>query len=165
MFSSFLRAADTISEKPSIIIGFAIWPLFFVVMFEVVARRVFGSPTDWAMAMSKFLFGGYLLIGGGYCISLGAHAAMDLVHKKLSPRGQAISDLFSSFLLFAYCVILLWGSIQVCWDATLRNECVSEAWMAPRWPYMWMLPVATFFMLLQGVAKFIRDLHKALQGK
>ena len=85
MLSSFLRMIDALSEKPAIIIGFAIWPLFFVVVFEVIARRVFGSPTDWAMVMSKFIFGGYLLIGGGYCIMHGAHATMDLVHNKFSP--------------------------------------------------------------------------------
>ncbi len=161
---SFLRWADAISEKPSVVIGFAIWPLFFVVMYEVVARRVFGSPTDWAMVMSKFLFGGYLLIGGGYCILLGAHATMDMVHNKFSPRGQAILDLVTSTIAFLYCIFLLGGGVQVCWDATLRNECVSEAWRAPRWPYMWMLPLATLFLLLQVVAKFIRDLRKVAKG-
>jgi TRAP-type mannitol/chloroaromatic compound transport system permease small subunit len=41
---------------------------------------------------------------------------------------------------------------------------VSEAWRAPRWPYMWMLPLATFLLLLQTLAKFIRDLRKAIKG-
>jgi TRAP-type C4-dicarboxylate transport system permease small subunit len=164
MLSSFLRMINALSEKPAIIIGFAIWPLFFVVVFEVIARRVFGSPTDWAMVMSKFIFGGYLLIGGGYCIVHGAHATMDLVHNKFSPRGQAILDLVTSVVAFLYCIFLLWGGVQVCWDATLRNECVSEAWRAPRWPYMWMLPLATFLLLLQTLAKFIRDLRKAIKG-
>ena len=164
ILSRFLRIADASSNYSGKSSSYLIWPLFFIIIFEVIARRVFHSPTSYSLVLSRFIHGAYLLMGGAYCLLHNAHASMPLIYDRLSPRKQAALDLITSMFFFTYCGILFWEVVQVCWEATLRNEAVFEAWRAPRWPYMWMVPIAIFFLILQGVAKFIRDLHRYLNG-
>lgn len=165
LLSGFLRIADASSEYSGRISSYLIWPLFFIIVFEVIARRVFHSPTSYSLVLSRFIHGGYVLMGGAYCLLYGAHAFMPLIHDRLSRRKQAILDLITSMLFFGFCGVLFWGTVQFCWEATMRNECVFEAWRAPRWPYMWLVPVAIFLLILQGVAKFIRDLRTCVKGE
>ena len=160
----FLRIVDASSEYSGRISSYLIWPLFFIIIFEIIARRVFHSPTSYSLVLSRFIHGGYILMGGAYCLLHNAHASMPLIYDRLSHRKQASLDLITSIFLFGYCGILFWEVVQFCWEATLRNEAVFEAWRAPRWPYMWMVPIAIFFMTLQGVAKFVRDLQTFFKG-
>jgi TRAP-type mannitol/chloroaromatic compound transport system permease small subunit len=165
LLPGFLRVADKCSEYSGRISSYLIWPLFFIIIFEVIARRVFHSPTSYSLVLSRFIHGGYVLMGGAYCLLHRAHAFMPLIHDRLSPRKQALLDLITSIFFFGFCGILFWETVQFCWEATMRNECVFEAWRAPRWPYMWMVPVAIFLLILQGVAKFIRDISTLIKGE
>ena len=141
-----------------------IWPLFIIIVIEVIARRVFGSPTSWVMVLSRFIFGGYFLIGGAYCLLKDAHPSMPLIRDQLNPRRKALLDLLASSLFFFFCGIFLWGTVGICWEATLRDERAFEAWRAPRWPYMWLVPLATVLLILQGIAQFIRKLRLFAKG-
>ena len=160
----FLALADSCSEYSGRIFSFVIWPLFIIIVIEVIARRIFGSPTSWVMVLSRFLFGGYFLIGGAYCLLKNAHPAMPLIRDRLKPRNKAILDLLCSTLFFLFCAVFLWETVGICWEATLRDERAFEAWRAPRWPYMWLVPLATVLLILQGVAQFIRTLRHFSKG-
>jgi TRAP-type mannitol/chloroaromatic compound transport system permease small subunit len=45
------------------------------------------------------------------------------------------------------------------------RETLSSAWAPPIYPIKFAIPVAAFLLLLQGLAKYIRDLHLAVTGK
>lgn len=161
---SFLNLADSCSEYSGKIFSFIIWPLFIIIVLEVIARRGFGSPTSWVMVLSRFIFGGYFLIGGAYCLLKNAHPAMPLIRDRLKPRNKAILDLFTSALFFLFCAVFLWETVGICWESTLMDERAFEAWRAPRWPYMWLVPFATVLLIFQGIAQFIRTLRHFAEG-
>jgi TRAP-type mannitol/chloroaromatic compound transport system permease small subunit len=45
------------------------------------------------------------------------------------------------------------------------RETLSSAWAPPIYPVKLVIPVAAAMLTLQGLAKFIRDLHMALTGR
>jgi TRAP-type mannitol/chloroaromatic compound transport system permease small subunit len=50
-------------------------------------------------------------------------------------------------------------------NALAFRETLSSAWAPPVYPVKFAIPVAAFLLLLQGLAKYIRDLHLAFTGK
>jgi TRAP-type mannitol/chloroaromatic compound transport system permease small subunit len=54
---------------------------------------------------------------------------------------------------------------QFALDSVAYRETLSSAWAPPIYPVKIIIPVAAAMLLLQGVAKFTRDLHMALTGR
>jgi len=70
------------------------------------------------------------------------------------------------FVFVLFVGAMLWESTQQAWFSTLIGRTRGElAWDAPVWPFMWALPLFAFFLGLQGLAKFIRDLYLAITGR
>ena len=62
--------------------------------------------------MAQFTLTAYYLLGGGYSMITDDHVRMDLFYGKLSTKGKAKMDIFTSIFLIFFLVILLYGSIS-----------------------------------------------------
>ena len=140
-------------------------PMIFIIMWEVIARYVFNSPTDWAFETSLFIFGGLVVLGGGYTLYTNGHVNMDVFFSRLSLRRRAILDVVTSVFFFLFIYILLRESWDIAWDSFVRREHTWTDWAPPYYPIRMALPVGAFLLLLQGIAKFIRDLATAITGR
>jgi TRAP-type mannitol/chloroaromatic compound transport system permease small subunit len=139
--------------------------LIFVVVFEVVSRYIFRQPSMWAHETSAFIFGGMFLIGGAYGLLTKVHVSMDVLYLRFSTRGRAIVDLVTSLLFFLFCGVLLWVGGQVAWNSIMNRELSATPWAPPIYPLKSAIVFAALLMLLQGLAKFVRDLITAFTGK
>jgi TRAP-type mannitol/chloroaromatic compound transport system permease small subunit len=131
----------------------------------VVMRYFFNSPTVWAYELSGWLLGPLWLLGGAYVLLHDEHVRLDILYKRFTPRKRAIIDLVTFTLFLFYCsLILIYG-----WDYFLysfaKNEHSLTVWGPPIWPLKLMIPVGAAFILLQGIAKYIRDFHMAVTGR
>jgi TRAP-type mannitol/chloroaromatic compound transport system permease small subunit len=159
-----LNTIDSISKYTEVVCFFII-TIFVLVTAEVVARYVFNSPTAWSQIATQFIFGGYFVIGGAYCLLVDGHIKVDIVYAKLSLRKRAIIDTITSVFFFGFVIVLLLQGAERSWVATTRNETTGLAWDVIKWPYMWTLPIASFLLALQGIAKLIRDLMIIFGGE
>lgn len=137
---------------------FLILLLMGMILYEVVARYVFNSPTFWAMEGGQMVFGAYFILVGGYILLHGGHVNMEVVYVRLPSRQRAILDLISSSLFFIFCGLLLWKGAQLAWTSVQIGECSQSSWAPPLYPIKLCIAIGAFLMLLQGLAKFIRDL-------
>jgi TRAP-type mannitol/chloroaromatic compound transport system permease small subunit len=136
-----------------------------ITVYDVVMRYFFNSPTVWAYELSGWLLGPLWLLGGAYVLLHDEHVRLDILYKRFTPRKRAIIDLVTFTLFLFYCsLILIYG-----WDYFLysfaKNEHSLTVWGPPIWPLKLMIPVGAAFILLQGVAKYIRDFHMAVTGR
>jgi len=161
---SLLRYIDSLSRCTGVYVALVILAVFLLIFVEVIARYVLDSPSVWRNALAQFLFGAYFVLGGAYTLLFGGHVKVDILYDLFPARKKAIIDVATSVFFFFFTIVLLWYGIDKCWTATMRNELLEEAWRVPEWPFMWTLPLATFLLLLQGLAKFIRDLYHAITG-
>lgn len=128
-----------------------------MLVFEVASRYIFGSPTIWAHELSQLIFGPYIVLGGAYVLYAGAHINMEVLHKRLCPRRRAIVDLLTSLLFFFFLGVLTWKGIEWGRDAILQCQHSQTAWGPPIYFTKATVPVAAALMLLQGMAKTVRD--------
>ena len=160
-----LHIIDTVNEWAGRITSLLIIALTGVMVFEVVARYVFRSPTEWAFETSGFLFLGYILLGGGYTLLYGSHVNTDVLYNRFSLRTKAIVDLITAVLSFIFCGVLLWEGSRLAWGAIETGRHSGTPWNPPLYAVMWMLPAGGGSLLIQVVAKFIRDLFTAVTGR
>jgi len=136
----------------------AIWLMAIVVpvmLFEVVSRYVFHSPTVWGMELAVLLFGPYFLLGGPYLLHLRGHVSLDLARQRLSARANRVLDLLNFPVIAAFCVILLFYSVPAAWSAWEYRETSFSAWNPPIWPAKLVVPLSLLLMLLQALVEFL----------
>lgn len=165
ILKKILHGIDKISEFIGKIDSFILVIIILIVGFEVVMRYVFKSPTLWVTEGAGFLFGSYIVLGGAYIQLKKSHTAMDILYNKFSTRTKALVDALCFFLLALYCIALIWKGGERAIFAIKTNEHSTSLWAPSLIPIKCALPIGAFFMLLQGIAKWIRDIIVVVKGE
>ncbi|MBA7659996.1 hypothetical protein ES703_67995 [subsurface metagenome] len=165
MLAKILHVVDRINEWSGKGISFLVLVIVALIVYEVFLRYVLNSPTLWNMEVVSFSFGVLWVIGGAYALVTVTHVKMEVLYARFGPRGRAIFDLISAPFFYIFIVVLLWQG----WEAALRSiaklECSMSLWAPPVYPIKMVIPLGALLLLLQGSAKWIRDLITATTGK
>ena len=130
----------------------------FVYYYEVIARYVFNSPTNWAHESMFLMFGMQYLIAGGFCLRENAHVRVDVLYTHLSKRMQAALDLVTSIFFFTFVLTLLVTGWIFFHDAFSIQEVSFTEWGIQYWPVKFALPLGAALLLFQGVAQLVKDI-------
>jgi TRAP-type mannitol/chloroaromatic compound transport system permease small subunit len=153
-----LAGIDRLSEAVGKAAGLLIVVLALIVGYDVVKRYFFGAPTVWAQELSAMLFGTFIILGGAYTAKENKHVNMDIFYSQFSPRGRAILDIITFFILTVpFLGILLWKGGEGAWRSLITLEHDSSQWGPPLYPFRIMLPLGALLFLLQAIVKLIRD--------
>lgn len=155
------RVTDAI-EAVNIRVGefVAYWALIsvFVYYYEVVARYVFNSPTNWAHESMFLMYGMQYMLAGAYAYQADQHVRVDVIYTKFSPRGKAIADIITSMFFFIFVLTLLWTGARFALDAVGNMEVSFTEWAVQYWPVKLMMPIGAALLALQGLSKLIKDI-------
>ncbi len=138
----------------------AYWSLIavFVYYYEVIARYVFNSPTNWAHESMFLMFGMQYLLAGGFVLREGAHVRVDVLYQYLPMRGKALVDILTSVFFFIFTLTLLFTGWTFFHDAFEVGEVSFTEWAIPYWPVKFALPLGAALLLLQGIAQLLKDI-------
>lgn len=89
----------------------------FVYYYEVIARYVFNSPTNWAHEAMYLMFGMQYLISGSYAMLTETHVRVDIFYAPLTRPKKAWVDLLTSIFFFIFAGTLLVTSWIFAMDA------------------------------------------------
>ncbi len=136
-------------------------PVIIAMVYEVVARKLFVAPTDWAYDTSRMLSGAMFMLGAGYALMRGIHIRADFLYRNWPPRTQALVD-GALYLLFYFPAMLFffWITFEYSVKTWTRWELTMDsALMAPLAPMRTAMPVGIALLILQGVAELARAIH------
>jgi len=159
-----VNSADWLSDWSGKVVSFFILVVMATTLLEIVARYFFHNPTIWVYETNLFLFGGYFMLVGAYALLYRAHVGMDLFYGRLSPRGKAIIDSFTSILAILFCLALIWRGWEFAWESISMWEKSITFWGPPIWPFKTIIPVAATLMLIQVLANLVRDVVHSVTG-
>jgi TRAP-type mannitol/chloroaromatic compound transport system permease small subunit len=159
-----LGFVDALNDRLGRLLSYAVLLMFVLVLSEVIRRYVFNAPTVWGQELTQLTFGVYVILSGGHILRWGGHVNVDILYTKLSTRTKAIIDIFTSTLFFLFCGMLLLYGGSLARDSMAYWEHSISAWGPPLWPFKLMIPLAAVLLLLQGIAKLIRDIHTLITG-
>jgi TRAP-type mannitol/chloroaromatic compound transport system permease small subunit len=147
--------------------GWAIVALTLVVAYDVLMRYLFSSPTQWAFDVSYILYGTLFMMAGAYTLSRNGHVRGDMFYRKWPVRMQAAVDLLLYLAFFLPGILaLVWAGAQFANVSRLVNERSFSSPGGPIiWPFKYVIPIAGFFMLLQGLVEILRCIQAIRTGE
>jgi len=160
----FFGLVERINTWVGQIASYLVIVAILTIVYEVIARYVFNSPTKWVTELNIYMLCAYVLLSGGLALIEGQHVRVDLFWLKLSERRKALADLFTSVLFFAFVVALVWKGSEMTIRSFTDGTTSSEAMAWPLYPSQAMVPIGGFLLGLQGLAKFWRDLRTVRKG-
>ena len=161
----FLRYTDFVNAKFGWFVAFLMLPMIAIMVSEVIMRYFFNAPTLWAYEISLFMYGSYIALAGGYTLLVKGHVNVDIIWGRLPLRWRSIVDVVTAALFFLFVGVLFKESLEATIESWAVMETTMTHWAPPYYPLRTALPVACLLLLLQGLAKFIRDLNTAITGK
>ncbi len=162
-----IRVLDAISEGTGRLVAWLIFPMMLSLVYEVLARYAFRSPTLWAYDLTFMLYGTFFMLGAAYTLRRKAHIRTDFLYAKWSVRQQGAVDA-ALYLVFYFpaLAIFLWVGWDYAAVSWARHErIVTSPWMPPVYPFKTVIPVTAALLLLQGVSEFLKSLHAARRGE
>ncbi|MCD6673115.1 MAG: TRAP transporter small permease subunit [Burkholderiaceae bacterium] len=158
MYLPYTRWIDTINAYVGEYVSY--WALLavFVYYYEVVARYVFNSPTNWVHESMFLMFGMQYVLSGAYGYRDDSHVRVDILYARLSPRGRAACDVLTSVFFFIFTITMLFTGWRFAMDSIGFGEVSFTEWGIQYWPVKLMLPLGALLIVLQGGARLARDI-------
>jgi TRAP-type mannitol/chloroaromatic compound transport system permease small subunit len=158
---SVLRIVDNISEWSGKIISIIIIiSIVFTVYYITMRYLNLRSPWSQTLTVGKVALA-YVVLGAAYILRNKSHINVDVLYNRFSLRVRGIIDVLTSSLFFLFALALLWKAIEETFEIRFSTRLL----LPPYWPVSLIVVVGVSLLLLQGLAKFIRDLVIAITGK
>ena len=158
---------DKFSKLIGNIVCWLIAPLILGMVYEVLARKLFLSPTIWAYDMSRFLYGALFMLGAGYALSKGIHIRADFLYRNFKVKTQGMVD-FILYLLFYFpgLLVFLYMTTGFVQESIMRGERgMDTTWMPYMWPIKTCLWFGIVFLLIQGISELFKSYYAAKKGR
>lgn len=160
-----LRGIDSINEWVGRVAAYILLAMMLIIAYEVIARYVFSAPTKWAFETSQFLLAGLVALSAGYILLHHGHVNVEIVYNLFGIRSRAIIDLITAVLFFAFIIFFLRETGEMALDSVAIREYSESPWGPIIYPVKIVIFVGGLLILIQGIAKFIRDFVTATTGK
>ncbi len=164
----FLFFIDSLSAWVGKAFAWCIMVLTFGLSYEIIVRKVpWTEPTVWAYDISYIMYGTLFMMAGAYALSRDAHVRGDFIYRLWPARVQAGVELVLYVLFFFPGVAALvfagagyaadsWGYFPYGFTGPRGEISINSPAGVPVSPLKTILPVAAFFLLLQGIAEVVR---------
>ena len=161
----YIHIVDSISERVGRFVMYGIFLMMFLLILSFITRNIINFPLMWIIEMAQFTITAYYLLGGGYSMLTDDHVRMDLFYGKLSKKGKAKMDIFTSFFLIFYLAILFFGSITSLIYTIETKQKLFTAWAPYVWPIKTLMLIGILLMLLQAFSSLFKNLAKVKNRK
>ena len=172
----FPLVIDRLSAWVGKAFAWCILVLTLAYVYEVFVRKALRDPTAWAFDISYTMYGALFMMAGAYALSRDAHVRGDVIYRLWPARVQASIELTLIILfLFPGMAALIYAGYDY----------AAESWSYRPWgpggppgeisinspagvpvaPLKTLLPIAAFFVLLQGIAEAMRCVLCIKHGK
>jgi TRAP-type mannitol/chloroaromatic compound transport system permease small subunit len=130
----------------------------FVYYYEVLARYLFNSPTNWAHESMFLMFGMQYVMAAGFTHREHAHVHVDVIYQYFPLRMKAAINAFTSIFFFIFCIVLFWTGWVFAADSIGVWEVSFTEWAIQYWPVKLTLSAGALLLLLDGITKLMKDL-------
>ena len=165
IFSIYVNIIDSICVKVGRFVMYGVFFMMFLLILSFVTRNIINYPLMWIIEMAQFTITAYYLLGGGYSMLTDDHVRMDLFYGRLSKKGKAKMDIFTSFFLIFYLVILFFGSITSLIYTIETKQKLFTAWAPYVWPIKTLMLIGILLMLLQAFSSLFKNIANVKNRK
>lgn len=157
----FVRTTDKVNSIVGKFAMYLVFAMIGILLYEPIARNLFGISSIWAVEMAQFTMAAYYLLGGAFSMLLKGHVRMDLLYGRWPQKKQAKMDVITGLFLIFYLVFLLVGAYSSIEYAVMYGQKNRSAWAPYMAPIKIIMGLGVLLMLLQAIATFFKDVATA----
>ena len=161
-FRQGVKIIDKINDTLGSIIALLAIPMMLSVVYEVIVRYLFNSPTIWVMELNQHLLCAYTALAGGYVLLHKAHVGVDILYERFPQKIRILVNLLTALMGGVFLYILFTKSLDIAVEAWVYKE-HSDSLFAPYlFPAKITIPIGAFLFFFQLLAKLVRDIEELL---
>lgn len=166
MLIKIVTTIDKITDFIGKIVSWIVVPLTLIVVFEVIRRKIFNSPSMWSFELSSFLFGAHFMLNAAYGLLHKSHVSVSLIIEKIfSQKLAVIIDLVCYFLLLLpfLMVVIIYGSSFAA-KSWAHLETSWSIWHPPLYPIKTVIPLTGVLLMLQASSEVLKKVLFIVSG-
>jgi len=137
-----------------------------LISWEVYSRYVLNNPHDWALDAQIMMYGTLFMMAGAYTLSKNGHVRGDVLYGFFEPSTQARVDLILYVLFFLPGIVALtWAGWTFAQESMAIRESTFSATPLPLYPFKFIIPLAGFMLLMQGLVEIVRCIQCIRDGQ
>lgn len=155
--ASISKTIDKIVKTIGMFAAYLSILIMFLIVAEVIMRRIFASPTLWSYETVTFLFGGMIMLSLPYGLQLGVNVRVDVLYNIFSKKTKRIIDIVTFIIFFGiFMIIFTSAGVKYFGRSISSLERSWSTWAPVLWPVKATIPACGILMLLQGVSELIK---------
>lgn len=159
VLSRFSRAIDAVSERTGQAVAWLTLCMVLITFVIVVLRYGFNIGFISLQESVVYMHAAVFMLGAGFVLKRNAHVRVDILYRRMSPRGQAWVDLLGILLLLLpWMIFMVWIS----WDYVASSWSLKESSRETGGlPYLYFLKT---LLVLMPLLVAVQALSKACQA-
>lgn len=161
-----VKGIDKLNTFVGNLMGYFTLVIMAAIIFEVVSRRFFNSPTLWAYETICMVFGAFIVLIPGYGLLQGNMVNVDLFSSKLSPRASHIMVIVTYLVLF---VPFVGGVIPAAFQFAAQSWAAKEhswsQWAPPVYPLKTCIVIGFTLLFLQGLSEVLKSVIWLIENR
>lgn len=162
---TIIKCIDTINKYLGEIAKWALAVIMMSMVYEVVARYFFNSPTIWATDISEqgmIILGS---IGGAYSYLYDDFVRVDVLYERLDLRKKALVDIVTFFIFALFAIFLITQCYSAAIHAWKLNMRTPTLMAIPLYPGKILVCIGAVLLFLQGISHLIKDIYVLLHNE
>lgn len=153
-----MKVIDSLNKYLGWLMAMLVPLLVLELVYDTVARYVFNAPSEWSYDVTYMLYGAIFMLGAAHTLNVDKHVRIETIYGNVSTRKKAILDAVGYMIFFfpAISALVYYGSIFTLKSWRMGEVGGESMWQPPIYPFKAILPLAAFFLLLQGLVQFVR---------
>lgn len=154
------KILQVLTKLVGVIAGVLVLYCAFSIVWEVIARGLLNSPTEWVMEISTYcvLIAGFLGMGVAYAGK--KHIHVDIFVSKMSPKTLTYVEVLTSLIGIFYSFIFMIYSWDMAMLSLEMNNCAPTTLGKPLWIPQLSMPIGFAVLCLQIIRTLLEDIIK-----
>ena len=154
------KILQVLTKLVGVIAGVLVLYCAFGIVWEVIARGLLNSPTEWVMEISTYcvLIAGFLGMGVAYAGK--KHIHVDIFVSKMSPKTLTYVEVLTSLIGIFYSFIFMIYSWNMAMLSLEMNNCAPTTLGTPLWIPQLSMPIGFAVLCLQIIRTLLEDIIK-----
>lgn len=154
------KILQVLTKLVGVIAGVLVLYCAFSIVWEVIARGLLNSPTEWVMEISTYcvLIAGFLGMGVAYAGK--KHIHVDIFVSKMSPKTLTYVEVLTSLIGIFYSLIFMIYSWDMAMLSLEMNNCAPTTLGTPLWIPQLSMPIGFAVLCLQIIRTLLENIIK-----
>ena len=153
LVSKFVTGLDRVCDAMFFLASILIIAIMVIISLEVFLRYVMGSPTIWALDVTRYILVYLTFLGASSLLRTDDHIIIDIVTERLSPGVRRILNIVTSILGAIACLTIFLFSVVTTWEHFRSGVLVVDPIEIPKYIPMAIIPIGTLFLFLVFIEK------------